>query len=165
METGACAMRGTSTRNEGTSDKPASFGSSTPLGKLNRRDTHLLREPERHQIDDELLVGANIGAGVLWLSRSLAADANTYCRGIAAKHIEERERRGVDCAGSVTGRHPCDRSRQNRREQQSVAFERAHPFKIKLHGLLRSLVARLIRSALARRLGSLLSALRLCGLQ
>src|SRR6516164_6959677 len=32
IETGACAMRGTSTRNEGTSDKPASFGSSTPLG-------------------------------------------------------------------------------------------------------------------------------------
>src|SRR5262249_60020753 len=78
--------------------------------------------------------------------RSLAADANTYCCGIAAKDIEERERRGVDCAGRVTGRHPRDRSRQNRREQQSVAFECAHPFEIKLHGLLRSLVARLIQS-------------------
>src|SRR6516162_3708482 len=32
IETGASAMRGTATRNEGTSDKPASFGSSTPLG-------------------------------------------------------------------------------------------------------------------------------------
>src|SRR5215469_10070887 len=32
IETGASAMRGTSTRVEGTSDSPASFGSSTPLG-------------------------------------------------------------------------------------------------------------------------------------
>ena len=104
------------------------------LGKGNRRDAHLLGQRERYQIDDELLVGANIGASVLWLSRSPAADANTYCRGIAAKDIEERERRGVDCAGGVTGRHPRDRSRQNGREQQSVAFERAHPFEIKLHG-------------------------------
>src|SRR5215467_85590 len=32
IETGACAIRGTATRNEGASDSPASFGSSTPLG-------------------------------------------------------------------------------------------------------------------------------------
>src|SRR5215831_15331430 len=119
------------------------------LGKRDRRDAHLSGQCERHQIDDELLVGANIGAGVLWLSRSLAADANADCRGVAAKDIEERKRRGVDCAGGVAGRHPCDRSWQNRREQQSVAFERTHRFEIKLHGLLRSLVARPIRFAVA----------------
>jgi hypothetical protein len=99
-----------------SNDFPTTPKSQWPRsGKRNRRDAHLLGQRERHQIDDELLVGANIGAGVLWLSRSLAADTNTYCRGIAAKDIEERERPGVDCVGSVTGRHPRDRSRQDRR--------------------------------------------------
>jgi hypothetical protein len=42
----------------------------TPFGNAVERDTHFLCERERHQIDDELLVGANLRYFMLERSRS-----------------------------------------------------------------------------------------------
>jgi hypothetical protein len=56
-------MRGTATRSDGASVSPACFGSSTPIGNAIEVIRIFLRERARHEVDDELLVGANIGAG------------------------------------------------------------------------------------------------------
>src|SRR5712675_3308821 len=99
-------MRGTATRCDGASVSPASLASSTPPWKRNRGNPHFLRESERHQIDDELLVGANVCARILGLARPFAADANADGCGVAAKHIEERKRSRVDGAAGILGGDP-----------------------------------------------------------
>ena len=57
--------------------------------KRNRGDPHFLRESERHKIDDELLVGANVRARILGLARPFAADANSNGRGSLPKTLKK----------------------------------------------------------------------------
>ena len=142
IETGACEIRGTLTRSDGASVSPASFGSSTPFGNAIEVIRISCAQRERHEVDDELLVGANVGAGILGFTRSLAADTDANGRGVAAKDVEERKRRGVDGAAWVPGRDPRNGPWQHGCQQQFVSLHRRHLFEVELHAGIPALVDR-----------------------
>jgi hypothetical protein len=97
------------------------------------RDAHFLPEREWHEIDDKLLGRANVRAGVLGLSRPLAADANPDRRRVVTEHIEKGERSSVYRAPCISGRDPGDRRGQNRYKQQFVLLGSRHLLESELH--------------------------------